>query len=309
MPELSFSTVFGIEELKEKHNLFRNCQTERHTLDSALQVFFKHGEDEQIRDQFYTFFKRRSLVTPILSDLRTNSADSRRGGDSDDRVVTLLPKIFDNGVMKGWRDQNSNIDTSIVLYFLEEFFSEQEPEEPLDVRTLLSAQNQRMEEILETVQLDKDAQIQSLMARIEGKPANEDQKAPRVIKLMTEEQVVEELLLIHHTALLRMQTCTKFCMDVAAEEKLIQERIPEFEESKGKYFTEALELCQKLSQEKCEKQIQTMFRKCNFENSYDLETIHEFQEDLVMMLEKVPKQFTERKFGSDRSVAFMAACR
>lgn len=32
-------------------------------------------------------------------------------------------------------------------------------------------------------------------------------------KLMTEAQVVEQLLTIHNTAMLRMQTCSKFSLD------------------------------------------------------------------------------------------------
>ena len=50
--------------------------------------------------------------------------------------------------------------------------------------------------------------------------------------------------MIHHMALLRMETCKKFCLDREAEEELIDEKIPQFEESKKEYFVQAIELCQ-----------------------------------------------------------------
>ena len=52
--------------------------------------------------------------------------ESHKGGGGDERIEHLLPKIFDNVQMKGWRDVNSNLDTSIVLSFFEEFFSQQD---------------------------------------------------------------------------------------------------------------------------------------------------------------------------------------
>ena len=62
----------------------------------------------------------------------------------DERIEHLLPAIFDDVKMKGWRDYNSNIDTSIVLEFLNEFFSPSEDDgvesAPPDVRILFSLQ-------------------------------------------------------------------------------------------------------------------------------------------------------------------------
>ena len=82
--------------------------------------------------------------------------------------MTLLPMIFDDVEQKGWRDHNgqgedykgqsnftvnnSNIDASIVLTFMNEFFNppeDGEEPEPIDVRILQVAQQQRKNDILE----------------------------------------------------------------------------------------------------------------------------------------------------------------
>ena len=131
MPEVTFSTTFDLEQLKTKHGLFRSCDTERHTLDAALEVFFKREDYDTIKSDFYAFFKRRSLVTPTLP---TSVSESMQGGDDfDQRVIHLLPKIFDNVSVKDWRKYDTNIDASIALEFLELFFEEETPAEPLNV--------------------------------------------------------------------------------------------------------------------------------------------------------------------------------
>ena len=64
-----------------------------------------------------------------------------------------------------------------------------------------------------------------------------DRKTKKTV--MTEEQVVEELLLMHHMALLRIKTCLKFC-NQEDEVELICEIIPEFERKKLERMNEAV---------------------------------------------------------------------
>ena len=107
---------------------------------------------------------------------------------------------------------------------------------------------------------------------------------------MTEEQVVEELLMIHHMAMLRMYTCTKFCQDGGAEEELINEIIPEFEEKKRERLQEAIGQLQEQSTDRCQKELQRMFKNSALQrNSYEIEaeSLQDMREDLQKILKDV----------------------
>lgn len=60
------------------------------------------------------------------------------------------------------------------------------------------------------------------------KPANG--RSPS--KIISEQEVIEELLSIYHMAELRMRTCIKFCLDVSTEEELIEKINPGLLEQK-----------------------------------------------------------------------------
>ena len=110
--------------------------------------------------------------------------------------------IFDDVEQKNWRDyngqddpdeevykgnftvHNSNIDASIVLTFMNEFFNppeEGEEPEPLDVRILFAAQQQRKNDILEAAQQDVEAKFNAMIEKM--RPA--DRKTKKTV--MTEE--------------------------------------------------------------------------------------------------------------------------
>ena len=128
MPKIYFTSAQSLDQIKDEHqDGFNKCETDRCLLDLALLVYFKHqGEDMQTRERFHSIFKKRGLVTSQTDTRRNQQDDSNLVlGLGDERIRQLLPMIFDDVEQKNWSVMfdNSNIDTSIALEFLSEYFS------------------------------------------------------------------------------------------------------------------------------------------------------------------------------------------
>lgn len=123
-------------------------------LDLAIAAFFKHKNEQDQKNLFFSFFKKRFLVAS-LSDTRSiqdSSQQSERVGD--ERITSLLPFIFDDVEAKNWRLYNDHLDAKIVITFFKEYFKHWDDGEeagPPDVRILFSCQVQRKDDLLEDV--------------------------------------------------------------------------------------------------------------------------------------------------------------
>jgi len=111
----------------------------------------------------------------------------------------MLPKIFDDVAMKGWKDRNSNIDLWIVLELLKIYF-DPALEGPMPVEYLFTLQKERIAQIQEEVKEEYTKLLSELREDLDEKP-------------LTEKQVIERLLNIRNTSTLRLKTCAKFCFD------------------------------------------------------------------------------------------------
>jgi len=89
--------------------------------------------------KFNAIFKKRFLVTPQTSmpEQKGGKNKAAKAGKidemdmiSDELVERLIPKIFDDVFSKNWRDDNSNIDLSIALEFVDTSYEHIYGDEP-----------------------------------------------------------------------------------------------------------------------------------------------------------------------------------
>ena len=199
--------------------------------------------------KFYALFKKRLLVAPLNTQTETPNASPGTKNKSgvnpqtiedfagDELLEKLLPKIFDDVVKKGWKDINSNIDLKIALEFLsaslEHSFGGYE--EKLQVSYLLTVQKQRFEDIQTDVKQRYEQQLAEVYEVIDVKK-----------KPLTEKAVIERLMEIRNTAIIRLETCSKFAMTGDAEEQL-QEHIGQVRSIFDEKFKDIIEKSMLLS--------------------------------------------------------------
>lgn len=107
-----------------------------------------------------------------------------------------------------------------------------------------------------------------------------------------------------------MHTCSKFSLDPPQEEEL-QERILQIsDEIKQKHFQETMELCLVQSRQAAAERLDKILRKFDKHSAegYDVEDIPHLEADLRdLFLQRLKSNFSEAKYGSERSSVFLEA--
>ena len=126
-------------------------------------------------------------------------------------------------------------------------------------------------------------------------------------KLMTEAQVVEQLLTIHNTAMLRMQTCSKFSLDTTQEEELYERIQSASDQIKQEHFEQTIQICLEESRKSANNRLNSIFKKFDKSSAegYNIEDIPHLEADLQNLFTRIPSNFSEQKYGSERGAILL----
>ena len=215
----------------------------------------------------------------------------------DELIERLLPKIFDDVTMKKWQDYNGNIDLDIILEFLKLSFEPVEDEERIDIGYLFTQQKERIHKIQNEVETAYLEQLERVKEDLKEKP-------------MTEKRLIDQLLTIRNTALLRLQTCAKFCFDSQAADDL-EEHLLKVKAYFIQQFRDIIAFSSEVAQKAAQRKIDILFAGLDQEvedDGYKLHHIQYLASDLKeQVFGRIPKKFSENQLGSERSHALISA--